>query len=162
MTYLFRFEDRERRFPSSHRVKKYFVGRLVGVCISKNRKRDRLHQMYFCPFCGTLLQLGRAELFQFFCSTCTYIIPVTGPLTRSYDFVHENKRPDGEDAFLDASSSGVSGAEGCQVTSIRCAADGGECGGDKAQYIQIQMRSADEPPTTFFKCITCGFQWRSD
>jgi DNA-directed RNA polymerase III subunit RPC11 len=118
-------------------------------------------EMYFCPFCGTLLQLGRAELFQFFCSTCTYVVPVTGPLTRSYNFSHENKKPDGDDAFLAASSS-AAGAEGCQVTSIRCGSDGGECDGEKAQFIQIQMRSADEPPTTFFKCTTCGYQWRSD
>ncbi|ORY35699.1 hypothetical protein BCR39DRAFT_452432, partial [Naematelia encephala] len=34
------------------------------------------------------------------------------------------------------------------------------CGASKAYYRQLQIRSADEPSTTFYKCVDCGFQWR--
>ncbi len=34
------------------------------------------------------------------------------------------------------------------------------CGHAKAEYFQQQTRSADEPPTTFFRCIKCNHRWR--
>ena len=30
----------------------------------------------------------------------------------------------------------------------------------KAYYFLRQTRSADEPPTQFFKCTKCGYSWR--
>ena len=36
-----------------------------------------------------------------------------------------------------------------------------ECGNNEAYYWVQQTRSADEPPTTFYKCTKCGYQWRS-
>ncbi|KAK7195654.1 DNA-directed RNA polymerase III subunit C11 [Novymonas esmeraldas] len=53
-------------------------------------------------------------------------------------------------------------AEGGQVMTIRCQNDDSPCESTKAYYIQIQMRSADEPATVFFKCVQCGHQWRQD
>ena len=35
-----------------------------------------------------------------------------------------------------------------------------KCGLGKAEYWEIQTRSADEPPTRFHKCMTCGHTWR--
>ena len=35
-----------------------------------------------------------------------------------------------------------------------------KCGHDKAHYWVVQTRSADEPPTRFFKCQKCGHTWR--
>lgn len=36
------------------------------------------------------------------------------------------------------------------------------CSNDKAYFMQMQIRSADEPMTTFYKCTspTCGHNWR--
>ena len=42
------------------------------------------------------------------------------------------------------------------------AANCGKCGNDHAYYQQLQIRSADEPMTTFFKCTACGMRWRED
>ena len=42
------------------------------------------------------------------------------------------------------------------------AANCGKCGNDRAYYQLLQIRSADEPMTTFFKCTACGLRWRED
>ncbi|CRJ79413.1 hypothetical protein BN1708_000010 [Verticillium longisporum] len=36
------------------------------------------------------------------------------------------------------------------------------CNGDEAAFFQVQIRSADEPMTTFFKCMACGNRWREN
>ncbi|KAG5507016.1 hypothetical protein JKF63_05762 [Porcisia hertigi] len=53
-------------------------------------------------------------------------------------------------------------AEGGQITTIQCQNEDNPCSSTKAYFIQIQMRSADEPATVFFKCVECGHQWRQD
>jgi DNA-directed RNA polymerase III subunit RPC11 len=37
-----------------------------------------------------------------------------------------------------------------------------KCGCKRAYFMQIQIRSADEPMTTFYKCIDCSYQWREN
>ncbi|KAJ3048713.1 DNA-directed RNA polymerase III subunit RPC10 [Rhizophlyctis rosea] len=34
------------------------------------------------------------------------------------------------------------------------------CEHDRAYFMQIQIRSADEPMSLFYKCCKCGYQWR--
>ena len=34
------------------------------------------------------------------------------------------------------------------------------CGYTEAYWWMIQTRSADEAPTTFYKCVRCGHVWR--
>ena len=35
-----------------------------------------------------------------------------------------------------------------------------ECTSKQAYFYQLQTRSADEPPTSFYKCVECSKQWR--
>ncbi|MHA1728849.1 MAG: transcription factor S [Promethearchaeota archaeon] len=35
-----------------------------------------------------------------------------------------------------------------------------KCEFGKAEYFQYQTRSADEPATTFYRCLRCGHKWR--
>jgi DNA-directed RNA polymerase subunit M/transcription elongation factor TFIIS len=35
-----------------------------------------------------------------------------------------------------------------------------KCGSNKIFTTQLQMRRADEPMTTFFRCTICNYQWR--
>ena len=39
-------------------------------------------------------------------------------------------------------------------------ADCNKCSNNRAYFMQIQIRSADEPMTTFFKCTKCSYQWK--
>lgn len=57
---------------------------------------------------------------------------------------------------------GDGSAEGGQIMTIPCQNEDTPCDSTKAYYIQLQMRSADEPATVFFKCVKCGYQWRQD
>merc|ERR1712070_528985 len=36
----------------------------------------------------------------------------------------------------------------------------GQCGSRKITTVQIQMRSGDEPPTTFYTCLNCKNKWK--
>jgi len=46
--------------------------------------------------------------------------------------------------------------------SPRPAASCPRCSHHRAYYQQLQIRSADEPMTTFYKCVECGHRWRED
>lgn len=37
-----------------------------------------------------------------------------------------------------------------------------KCGYTEAEAWQRQMRSADEPSTSFFKCVKCKYTWREN
>lgn len=46
------------------------------------------------------------------------------------------------------------------TTNVIIDADCPKCGPVKAEYWEIQTRSADEPATRFHKCTKCGHTWR--
>lgn len=70
--------------------------------------------------------------------------------------------PGGAEGDDDSALEANAGAEGGQVITVPCQNEQAGCDSRKAFYIQVQMRSADEPPSTFFRCVKCGFQWRQD
>jgi DNA-directed RNA polymerase III subunit RPC11 len=37
-----------------------------------------------------------------------------------------------------------------------------KCDNDRAYFYQLQIRSADEPMTTFYRCTACTHQWREN
>ena len=47
--------------------------------------------------------------------------------------------------------------ENVDKTEIRCTNPA--CDSTEAFYLQIQIRSADEPMTTFYRCAKCGTNW---
>ncbi|PSK60265.1 transcription factor S [Elsinoe australis] len=36
------------------------------------------------------------------------------------------------------------------------------CSSQQAYFRQVQIRSADEPMTTFYKCVKCAKDWREN
>lgn len=148
--------------------------------------------MFFCPFCGTLLLLEPCfQGNHLACSTCRYMHPTGSSavpvLTLQHFFTSDNKKnvddeeereaqaipengAEGAGGISDATeataaavaASMSNSAEGGQITTVSCENSDNPCDSTKAYYIQIQMRSADEPATVFFKCVKCGHQWRQD
>ncbi|OLL23994.1 DNA-directed RNA polymerase III subunit RPC10 [Neolecta irregularis DAH-3] len=45
-------------------------------------------------------------------------------------------------------------------TDAQCPND--SCNNQRAYFFQLQIRSADEPSSTFYKCTECAHQWREN
>lgn len=43
-------------------------------------------------------------------------------------------------------------------TEVQCPREG--CTSNEAFFMQVQIRSADEPMTSFFRCVACSREWR--
>lgn len=104
--------------------------------------------MKFCPKCGRILIpekiKGKSYLV---CKKCGYkeeskrkLVIVSGYKEESKEVVvaGENK-------------------ESLPIADVICP----KCGNQKAYWFMQQTRSADEPPTIFYKCTKCGYSWRS-
>uniref|UniRef100_A0A7S1XKH4 DNA-directed RNA polymerase subunit n=1 Tax=Phaeomonas parva TaxID=124430 RepID=A0A7S1XKH4_9STRA len=103
--------------------------------------------MQFCPPCGNLLLVESAGSgFRFFCSTCPYVCNITERLKSSLRL----KRKQVDDV--------LGGAEAWENVD-KTAADCPSCGAQEAYFMQIQIRSADEPSTRFYKCVNCAHTW---
>lgn len=79
------------------------------------------------------------------CRTCPYEYAITEPLYSRRVF-HRKER---EDVF-----GGPGAWDNAQKGKVQCPAEG--CDGEEAAFFQVQIRSADEPMTSFFKvCVRC-------
>lgn len=109
--------------------------------------------MFFCRECGMQMQLIRVynnEMQAFSCNSCPYIFHISNTIITNTKLSGvEKKRVDdvlgGSDAWENVDSIDVS----CP-----------KCEHGRAYYMQIQIRSADEPSSIFYKCCSCGYQWR--
>uniref|UniRef100_A0A7S4B280 DNA-directed RNA polymerase subunit n=1 Tax=Chrysotila carterae TaxID=13221 RepID=A0A7S4B280_CHRCT len=106
--------------------------------------------MHFCPKCANLLQLEDTDgNLHFFCQTCPYMYRLKEKVTSNV-YIDRKEVDDvlgGEDAWKNADR-----------TDASCP----KCSYHRAYYQQLQIRSADEPMTTFYKCTECGHRWRED
>ena len=104
--------------------------------------------MLFCPTCANILLTEKTiNDFRFFCKTCPYVFKVTQTIE---NIVHlDRKEVDdvlgGEDAWKNVDR-----------TTIFCA-NLTVCKNNQAYFKQIQIRSSDEPMTTFYKCTQCDY-----
>ena len=100
--------------------------------------------MLFCPKCKSIMMpkaVGGKK--QFVCS-CGYkqaaeSVTITESVKKAPELVVIDKEP---------------------TTNVIIDADCPKCGPVKAEYWEIQTRSADEPATRFHKCTKCGHTWR--
>lgn len=81
------------------------------------------------------------------CRTCPYEHPITEPIYSRRTFPKKER----DDIF-----GGPQAWDNADKTKTQCPAEG--CDGVEAAFFQVQIRSADEPMTTFLKV---GFQERS-
>ncbi|KAL2158326.1 hypothetical protein VTH06DRAFT_4374 [Thermothelomyces fergusii] len=107
----------------------------------------------FCPYCANLLILSRMETGgnRLECRTCPYQHAIDMPIYSRKNFPRKEK----EDVF-----GGPGAWDNAQKGKVQCPT--ANCAGDEAAFFQVQIRSADEPMTTFYKCMTCGHRWREN
>lgn len=107
----------------------------------------------FCHHCANLLILSRMENGGngLECRNCPYQYVITDPVFSQKFFPKKEK----EDVF-----GGPKQWDNAQKGRVMCPA--ADCVGDEAAFFQVQIRSADEPMTTFYKCMTCGNRWREN
>lgn len=90
---------------------------------------------------------------RFECGTCAYVFPIS-------ESSHIFDRQYMERKQVDDMLGGKGSWDNVDQTTVLCPID--DCGGQKAYFYQLQIRSADEPMTSFYKCTTCGHQWREN
>ncbi|CAI2350917.1 unnamed protein product [Caenorhabditis sp. 36 PRJEB53466] len=104
----------------------------------------------FCPECGCVMQIENGEeCMRFSCPACPYVCPVTHTVSsRIYPKLKD----------IDDVLGGPGAWENAQVTDERCPL----CSHERAYFMQLQTRSADEPMTIFYRCAdnACAHRWK--
>ncbi|KAA1116168.1 RNA polymerase III C11 subunit [Puccinia graminis f. sp. tritici] len=103
-----------------------------------------------CPTCSNMLVVSRATgENKFECSTCPYEYPIY----RNYTDRTVLTRKEADDVL-----GGEDAWKNVDQTEAQCP----KCDNNRAFYMQLQIRSADEPMTTFYRCtvLQCSAQWR--
>mmetsp|Transcript_13543 Transcript_13543/g.20337 ORF Transcript_13543/g.20337 Transcript_13543/m.20337 type:complete len:106 (+) Transcript_13543:35-352(+) len=103
--------------------------------------------MHFCPVCSNILLIEEGmQGMRFCCPTC----PFRHNITKTYTNDVKLKRKEVDDVL-----GGADAWENVDRTEARCP----HCLHNEAYFMQMQIRSADEPSTTFYKCVNCMKQW---
>ena len=114
------------------------------------RRCPFISAMHFCPPCGNLLQLEHVEDgMRFYCQTCPYVYKLQARVVAEVPLEHK---------AVDDVLGGPEAWKNADQTDAHCP----KCTNLRAYYQQLQIRSADEPMTTFYKCTECGHRWRED
>jgi DNA-directed RNA polymerase subunit M len=109
----------------------------------------------FCPRCGAIMQPKKinGEIY-LVCPRCGYKVKATDKDLESYHIKTRIKHTVKEKTTVITEKDIV---EGLPITrDVTCP----RCGYHEAYYWVVQTRSADEPPTRFYKCRRCGYVWR--
>lgn len=109
----------------------------------------------FCPYCSNMLVVSASSTSAsnaFVCPTCPYEFPIAG-----LQMFERKSLPRKQ---VDDVLGGAGAWDNVDQTAAQCPVE--SCGNDRAYFFQLQIRSADEPMTTFYKCTNCGHQWREN
>ncbi|PBP22397.1 DNA-directed RNA polymerase III subunit RPC10, partial [Diplocarpon rosae] len=113
-----------------------------------------------CPSCSNVLTVSMTpnptdanggNINRLECQTCPYQYLLSKRYFERKTFVRQER----EDVF-----GGEGSWDNADKTKMQCPKDG--CDGNEAAFFQVQIRSADEPMTGFYKCMTCGNRWREN
>ncbi|KAI3384158.1 hypothetical protein SNEBB_008192 [Seison nebaliae] len=105
--------------------------------------------LLFCGICGNRLSISEnVEGVCFMCPSC----PFKQPLSQS---VSQRRYPQMKE--VDDVIGGSEAWKNVDSTEEKCP----KCEHDRAFFMQMQLRSADEPSTTFYRCCNseCSHQW---
>ncbi|KAI4158964.1 MAG: hypothetical protein LQ342_006998 [Letrouitia transgressa] len=115
--------------------------------------------LLFCPVCSNSLIVSRSDPSDEFpggqnrleCRSCPYQFLIKDRVYERTEF----KRKEVEDVI-----GGKDAWANVDKTDAQCPREG--CDGSEAFFYQVQIRSADEPMTTFYKCTICGQRWKEN
>eukprot|EP01138_Halocafeteria_seosinensis_P008702 gb/GECG01008895.1/.p1 GENE.gb/GECG01008895.1/~~gb/GECG01008895.1/.p1 ORF type:complete len:106 (+),score=5.76 gb/GECG01008895.1/:1-318(+) len=103
--------------------------------------------MLFCNWCGNLLIAeDTGANVRFYCRTCPYVHDVDHRIMKTIPLDRKQ---------VDDILGGADAWKNVDQTDATCPS----CSYHRAYFMQIQLRSADEPMTTFLKCVSCGHRW---
>ncbi|KAA0198890.1 DNA-directed RNA polymerase subunit [Fasciolopsis buskii] len=108
----------------------------------------------FCPLCHSLLSIEEsAHCYSLNCSTpcCPYRWYVTQPLVQ----VHKPR----QDVRLRLEEDAVFSIDDQYSSSAQIEEKCPKCDHNRAYFVQMQTRSADEPSTTKYCCMNCRHIW---
>ncbi|KAF7456333.1 DNA-directed RNA polymerase III RPC11 [Cryptosporidium felis] len=84
----------------------------------------------------------------FFCPTCPYIFRINSHISKVTDFTPKKM----EEPSID-----INEIAGSKIMAV-CP----KCSFSEAYFFQLQIRSADEPMTSFYTCVKCNFKWKEN
>lgn len=107
--------------------------------------------MKFCEKCGNLLVIEKKRKNVYLvCRKCKRVYKTKGEKLRI-----SSARPEERKKILVMTEKDQFSE--LPKTKIMCA----KCENMEAYWWMQQTRSADEPPTMFYRCTKCGYSWRS-
>lgn len=86
----------------------------------------------------------------YYCRNCNYIYQIPNDAC----IISHQKREEKKNAEIFTDED----LKEAQVCHEHCP----KCDYDKTYFIEIQIRSLDEPSTKFYMCSKCKYKWRSD
>jgi len=108
--------------------------------------------MEFCPKCGNVLVAKKEDnkvILQ--CRRCGYSVVKEAKKYKSVEIEEKiEENPRGDVVLVKEKIDTLPKAN------VTCP----KCGHNEAVWWLQQTRSADEPPTTFYRCTKCGHSWR--
>ncbi|XXH05927.1 hypothetical protein Hte_012370 [Hypoxylon texense] len=110
--------------------------------------------LLFCPQCSNILTVSPSPETghnRFECRTCPY----SHAIDKRWFQRREFKQKEREVVF-----GGPGAWDNADKSNIQC--NNSACDGREAAYYQVQIRSADEPMTSFYRCMKCGHRWREN
>lgn len=100
-----------------------------------------------------LVSSSDSGIYKLACGSCPYEFPIEG--IEVYDRKNLPRKE------VDDVLGGEGAWDNVDQTAAQCP-NHDQCGGERAYFFQLQIRSADEPMTTFYKCVNCGNKWREN
>jgi len=108
--------------------------------------------MEFCPKCGSLMfpqKRNGTEILV--CNNCGFEMNQNAKAKDAYMLKNKIKHTPKEETVIIKQE-----VHTMPSLNLQCP----KCGNIGVYYWQVQTRSADEPPTTFYRCKKCGYTWR--
>jgi DNA-directed RNA polymerase III subunit RPC11 len=109
--------------------------------------------MFFCPRCGNRTVVNHVNTYEdpflFVCPVCPY----KAPIRETEKSTKYSRLKEVDDVLNDANT-----WKNVDKTHVKCP----KCEHDEAYFMQVQIRSADEPSTNFYRCVSCAHNWKEN